>query len=191
MLNPTFCFASSDPPRLVSVRGGTEALLGYSQHELLTAKVHLKDLIHPGDAAIAENIFSNDLKMRSGSVNIRLRHADGRFRCIKGRFTKKRARTGENVILELTLDDARNVAEPSDAFLLKSFKALVEHTDDHIYVKNRNHVILVASQRSRFLTETAENAAELVGKTDYDIYPEAVADLSTNWRTRQSPKIAV
>ena len=178
MLNPTFCFASSDPPRLVSVRGGTEALLGYSQNELLTAKVNLKDLIHPDDAGIAESIFSNDLDMRSGSVNIRLRHADGRIRCIKGRFTKKRARDGENVILELTLDDARNVAEPSDAFLLKTFKALVEHTDDHIYVKNRNHVILVASPAFPFLTETAKAAAELARKTDYDIYSEAVADLS-------------
>jgi len=184
MSNPTFCFASSDPPRLVSVRGGTEALLGYSQHELLTAKVNLKDLIHPDDAGIAENIFSNSLEIRSGSVKIRLRHASGRIRCVKGRFTKKPSRTGENVILELTLEDARNVAEPSDAFLLRSFKALVEHTDDYIYIKNRNHVILAASRGIPFLTETTKDAAGLVGKTDYDIYPESVADLSYRLETQ-------
>ena len=178
MSNPTFCFASSDPPRLASVRGGTEALLGYSQHELLTAKVNLKDLIHPDDAGIAENIFSNCLDIRSGCINVRLRHANGRIRCMKGCFTKKPARTGDNVILELTLEDARNVAEPSDTFLLRSFKALIEHTNDHIYVKNRNHVILAASRAFPFLTETAKDAADLVGKTDYDIYPEAIADLS-------------
>jgi diguanylate cyclase (GGDEF)-like protein/PAS domain S-box-containing protein len=178
MSNPTFCFASSDPPRLVSVRGGTEALLGYTQHELLTAKVKLKDLIHPDDAGIAENIFSNCLEIRSGCVNVRLRHADGRIRCVKGCFTKKPARTGDNVILELMLEDARNVAEPGDAFLLKSFRALIEHTNDYIYVKNRNHVILSASRAVPSLTETAKVPAELVGKTDYDIYPEAIADLS-------------
>ncbi len=178
MLNPTFCFASSDPPRLVSVRGGTEALLGYSQHELLTAKVNLKDLMHPDDAGVAESIFSNCLEIRSGCINVRLRHADGRIRCVKGCFTKQPARTGDNVILELTLEDARNVAEPGDAFLLKSFKSLIEHTSDHIYVKNRNHVILSASRAVPSLTETAKVAAELVGKTDYDIYPEAIADLS-------------
>ncbi len=178
MSNPTFCFASSDPPRLVSVRGGTEALLGYSQHELLTAKVNLKDLIHPDDAGIAENIFSNCLEVRSGCTNVRIRHANGRIRCVKVRFTKKPARSGENVILELTLEDARNIEEPGDAFLLRSLKALIEHTNDHIYIKNRNHVILAASRGVPFLTETAKDTAELVGKTDYDIYPEAIADLS-------------
>jgi diguanylate cyclase (GGDEF)-like protein/PAS domain S-box-containing protein len=178
MPNPTFCFASSDPPRLVSVRGGTEALLGYSQHELLTAKVNLKDLIHPEDAGIAESIFSNCLEIRSGCINVRLRHADGRIRCVKGSFTKKPSRTGDNVILELALEDARNVAEPGDAFLLRSFKSLIEHTNDHIYVKNRNHVILSASRAVPSLTETTKVPSELVGKTDYDIYPEAIADLS-------------
>ena len=183
MSNPTFCFASSDPPRLVSVRGGTEALLGYSQHELLTSKVNLKDLFHPDDAGIAKNVFSNCLDIRSGCVNIRLRHANGRIRCVKGHFTKKPARTGKNVILELTLEDARNVAEPADAFLLKSFKALIEHTDDHIYVKNRNHVILAASRAVPLLTETDKEPAALVGKTDYDIYPEVIADLSYQMET--------
>jgi len=178
MSNPTFCFASSDPPRLVSVRGGTEALLGYSQHELLTAKVNLKDLVHPDDAGIAENIFSNCLEIRSGCIYLRLRHANGRIRCVKGRFTKKPARTGESVVMELTLEDARDVAEPNDAFLVSSFKALIEHTDDNIYVKNHNHVILAASRAVPFLTETAKEPTELAGKTDYDIYPEAVADLS-------------
>jgi diguanylate cyclase (GGDEF)-like protein/PAS domain S-box-containing protein len=178
MSNPTFCFASSDPSRLVCVRGGTEDLLGYSQHELLTAKVSLKDLIHPGDAATMESIFSNCLDIRSGCINVRLRHGDGRIRCVKGRFTKKPARTGENVILELTLEDPRDVVEPGDAFLLSSFKALIEHSDDHIYVKNRNHVILAASGAVPLLTESAKGPADLVGKTDYDIYPEAIADLS-------------
>ena len=178
MLNPTFCFASSDPPRLVSVRGGTEALLGYSQHELLTSNVNLKDLIQADDAGIAENIFSNCLEIRTGCFNVRLRHADGRIRCVKGRFTKTPARAGENVILELTLEDARNVAEPGDAFLLRSFKSLIEHTDDYVYVKNRNHVFLAASGAVSLLTKTARDPAELVGKTDYDIYPESVADLS-------------
>src|ERR1700690_1310646 len=96
MVNPTFCFASSDPPRLVSVRGGTEALLGYSQSEFITGKVSLKEMIHAGDAGIAECIFSSHLDARSGCINMRLRHADGRIRCVKGYYTKKPARTGEN-----------------------------------------------------------------------------------------------
>ena len=178
MVNPTFCFASSNPPRLVSVRGATEALLGYSQAELLTGEVNLKDLIHPGDAGIAECIFSSHLDARAGGFSMRLRHADGRIRCVKGCYSKKPARAGENVLLELTLEDARNVREPGDAFLLTSFKSLIEHTDDYLYIKNRNHVILAASHAVPFLTDAVKDRAELVGKTDYDLHPEAIADLS-------------
>jgi len=178
MVNPTFCFASSDPPRLVSVRGGTEVLLGYSQSEFITGKVILKDLIHPGDAGIADGIFSSDLGAGSGSFNIRLRHADGRIRCVKGCYKKKHSRTGDNVILELTLEDARNARESADAFLLTSFKPLIEHTNDYIYIKNRNHVILAASHAVPSLTDTDKDRAELVGKTDYDLHPEAIADVS-------------
>ncbi|HVN92931.1 MAG TPA: PAS domain S-box protein [Terracidiphilus sp.] len=178
MSNATFCFASSDPPRLVSVRGGTEALLGFSQNDLLTSKVNLKDLFHPGDAGIAQNLFSNCLELPSGSVNIRLRHADGRIRCVIGRFNKKPARTGQSVILELTLVDARSVAEPNDAFLLTSFKPLVAHSSDYVYIKNRNHVILAASHAVMLLTEKARSTEGLVGRTDYDLFPEAIADIS-------------
>jgi diguanylate cyclase (GGDEF)-like protein/PAS domain S-box-containing protein len=178
MVSPTFCFASSDPPRLVSVRGTTEALLGYSQRDFLTAKVNLKDLIHPDDAGMADYFFSNGLEIRTGCINVRLRHADGRIRCVKGCFTKKPARAGENVVLELTLEDARSVREPGDAFLLTSFKPLIEHTNDYIYIENRNHVILAASPAVPFLTEVVKDPAELVRKTDYDLVPEAIADLS-------------
>jgi diguanylate cyclase (GGDEF)-like protein/PAS domain S-box-containing protein len=178
MLNPTFCFASIDPPRLVSVGGGTEALLGYSQRELLTGQVNFRDLIHPDDAGIAEEIFSSNLDARCGCINMRLRHADGRIRCVKGQYTKKPRRAGETVLLELTLEDARNVREPGDAFLLTSFAPLIENTDDYIYIKNRNHVILAASQAVSSLTEMAKDRAELVGKTDYDLHPESIADLS-------------
>ncbi|MGD1107265.1 MAG: PAS domain S-box protein, partial [Terracidiphilus sp.] len=153
-------------------------MLGYSQRDFLTAKVNLKDLIHPDDAGMADYFFSNGLEIRTGCINIRLRHADGRIRCVKGCFTKKPARAGENVVLELTLEDARSVREPGDAFLLTSFKPLIEHTNDYIYIENRNHVILAVSPAVPFLTEVVKDPAELVGKTIYDLVPEAIADLS-------------
>ncbi len=184
VLNSTFCFASSDPPRLVSVRGGTEALLGYNQRGFLTGQVNLKDLIHPDDAGIAETIFSSDLEAESGSFNLRLRHADGRIRCVKGCYKKKPARSGENVLLELILEDARSVCEPGDGFLLANYKPLIEHTNDYIYIKNRNHVILAASRALSSLTEMAKVPAELAGKTDYDLHPESIADLSYQLENR-------
>ena len=178
MSNPTFCFALNGLPQLVSVCGSTEALLGYSHQALLSSKVQLRDLIHPEDAGVADSIFSPDLENPCGVINIRLRHADGRIRCFKGWYTKKLARAGEDVLLELSLEDARSVHEPGDAFLLTSFKSLIEQTGDYIYIKNRNHVILAASRAVPFLTDTVKDRADLVGKTDYDLHPEAIADLT-------------
>ncbi len=80
------------------------------------------------------------------------------------------------MFLDLSLQDARQVQEPGDASLITSFKSLIEQTTDYIYIKNRNHVILAASQMMLSLTEFAKERTELVGKTDYDIHPEEVAD---------------
>ncbi|MGA9060289.1 MAG: EAL domain-containing protein [Terracidiphilus sp.] len=184
MSNPAFCFALNGSLRLVSVRGGTEALLGYSPEAFITSKVQLRERVHPDDADLAESLFSPDLKNRTGVFNIRLRHADGRIRCFKGHYTKKRRRPGEDVFLDLHLEDARNVREPGDEFLVTSFKTLIEQTSDYIYVKNRNHVILAASRTLPDLTESAKDRSELEGKTDYDIHPEETADIAYRLENR-------
>ena len=206
MSNTSFCFALSDPPRLVSVDGDVEGLLGYSRKAFLSSKAHLKDLIHREDAGVAESLFSPDLKDRSGVFNIRLRHADGRIRCIKGQYAKKPGRATDEVLLDMILEDARKVREPGDGLLVRNFKTLIEQTGDDIYIKNRNHVFLAASRAVPNLTDTAKDPSELVGKTDYDIHPEEIADItyrlenlglrrgparelrSSNWRAQDGSK---
>ena len=176
MLGPTFCFALGHSPRLVSVGGDVEGLLGFSREAFLASKVHLNDLIHREDTGVAESLFSPDLKVRSGVFNIRLRHADGRIRCIKGQYAKKPGRAAKGALLDLILEEARKVREPGDDVLIASFKTLIEQTGDDIYIKNRNHVFLAASRAVPNLTDTAKDPSELVGKTDYDIHPEEIAD---------------
>jgi diguanylate cyclase (GGDEF)-like protein/PAS domain S-box-containing protein len=180
MLNPAFCFALSDPPRLVSVRGDTEALLGYSQDHFLTPKVRFEDLIHPGDASIAARMFSPDLGTPSGHLHLRLRHAGGRIRCVKAHYNKKHGRAGNKILLELTLEDVRNLHEPGDAFLLRSFRSLIEHTTDNIYIKNCNHVILAASRSLPNLSDSANSLFDVTGHTDYDFHSEEFADHNYN-----------
>jgi diguanylate cyclase (GGDEF)-like protein/PAS domain S-box-containing protein len=176
MSDAAFCFVLKSPPQLVSVGEGVEALLGYAQEEFLTAKVHLQDRIHPEDAGLVETLFSNNSTNTSGSVNLRIRHADGRIRCLKARYAKTHTRD-DGFKLDLWMEDARKVSEPGDATLIASFKTLIGHTDDYIFLKNSNHVILAASRSLPNFTESANQASELVGKTDYDIHPEAVADV--------------
>jgi diguanylate cyclase (GGDEF)-like protein/PAS domain S-box-containing protein len=176
MSDATFCFVLKSPPQLVSVGEDVEALLGYAQEEFLTAKVQLQDRIHPEDAGLAETLFSQDSTNTSGSVNLRIRHADGRIRCLKARYAKAHTRD-DGFKLDMWMEDARKVSEPGDAILIASFKSLIEHTDDYIFLKNCNHVILAASRSLPDFSESANQASELVGKTDYDINPEAIADV--------------
>jgi diguanylate cyclase (GGDEF)-like protein/PAS domain S-box-containing protein len=159
----------------VSVGEEAEALLGYAREEFLSASVQLKDRVHPEDAGLAEALFSQDSTSPYGSVNLRIRHSDGRIRCLKTRYAKAHAQGG-GFKVELWMEDARKVSEPGDPVLIASFKTLVEQTDDFVYVKNRNHVILAASRTLPNLTESARHRAELVGKTDYDLHPEEAAD---------------
>ncbi len=171
-------FALSNRLRLRSVSGSIKSLLGFSREEFLSSKIHLRDRIHPEDAGVVDSLFSPNLEKRSGAFNIRLRHADGRIRCIKGRYTKKTDRAIGEVLLDLTIQNARNVREPGDRALVTSFKTLIEHTGDYIYIQNRNHLCLAASRTVPNLTESAKDPSEVVGKTAYDVYPEEIADIS-------------
>ncbi len=182
MTQPTFHFVLKTPPLLVEVDKEVATLLGYRRDDLLAGTVALRDRIHPEDAALAdalfdaEALFSAESEEAAGALNLRMRHADGVMRCLRAQYRKTRAPDGPPQ-LDLFLEDARMVAEPGDAQLVAIFKTLIERTTDFISLKNRNHVILAAGRSLRdFVQETAQ-AGDPVGKTDYDIVPEPLADL--------------
>jgi PAS domain-containing protein len=90
-------FALDEPLTVLSIDDGIESLLGFGNEEFLTSRVSLKDRIHPEDADIAGMLFSPRLEEETGSFNIRLRHADGRIRCVRGEYSKEcAAEGGEN-----------------------------------------------------------------------------------------------
>ena len=175
MLDAAFRYVSGNPPRLASVDDRGKTLLGYRPQQFLTSQVDLRDRVHKDDRLFFDSLFATKNRQPHGSFNIRLRHTDGKIRCVKGSFTRCQTSGGETE-LELHLADARNVHEPGDAILLNSFKTLIEQATDYIYVKNRNHVILAASRALPSLSQTARDRAELVGTTDYDNHPEEEAD---------------
>ncbi len=183
MESATFCFALNRPPQLVSAGDDVEALLGFRPEEFLSARVRLQDRIHPEDAGLAETLFSQKSTNTSGSVNLRIRHADGKIRCLKARYAKMHTQD-DGFKLDLWMEDVRKLSEPGDAILIASFKTLIEQTTDYIFLKNCNHVILAASRSLATFTESASQAAELVGKTDYDIHPEAIADAAYRMESR-------
>lgn len=170
----------STPITTLSVDEHIYALLGFSANDFISGKINLQNLMHQDDQDIAATLFSSELPTKtttnSRSFNVRLRHADGRIRCIKGYYEKI---VLDNVlVLDLLLQDAKSLWQPqSDQSLMANFKAMMDNTDDYIYFKDRNHVFTGASQALVKITESTQHWTEFLGLTDYDVFLEEYADI--------------
>jgi len=163
---------------VLSIGDGIEALLGFKPDDLLSARVLLNDRIHSGDSDLAALLFSPEDLGREDAVNLRIRHADGRIRCIRATYKKERASGGGEPTLDLLLQDAKSLRAQLDRQPIRAnFRAMMENTEDYVFFKDRNHVFTGASQTLVALTRPARHWTDLLGKTDYDVFPEALADL--------------
>lgn len=178
MIEAYFHILLIKPMDIFSVSDGIEDLLGFKSEEFIKGNVSLLDRIHGNDKDIADVLFSTDMKKSSGSFNIRLRQANGCIRCIKGNYTKKNDTLNSNVILELLLQDAKSLWKNiKEQTMMVNFKAMLENTNDYIYFKDRNYVFTGASETMVALTEPSEHWTDLLGLTDYDVFPEDYADV--------------
>ena len=166
----------TDSLRVLSVNGDVHNLLGFTNDDFLTNKACLKSLIHADDQDIAEQLFSSEDKRLTERFNIRIRHSDGRIRCIVGSVSKTKHNNGTTA--NMILQDAKSISTQQPA--LKNnpyFVAMMQNTDDFIYFKDRNHVFIGASQTLVTITSPTEHWTDLLHKTDYDVFPEAYADI--------------
>jgi len=162
---------------VISVDDGVKALLGFMPADLLGGRISLRDRIHTDDSDIADALFGGECSGNSGFFNFRIRRADGRICCVRGDYAR-RADTDTGTVLELHLQDARSLWRGlGDQPLMSNFVALMENTDDYIYFKDRNHVFTGASQTLVALTDPSEHWTDLLGLTDYDVFPEKYADI--------------
>jgi PAS domain S-box-containing protein len=176
VLETRVCLALNGRLPILSVADSIKALLGYTVDDYLSARVSLKQQIHPHDTDIADRLFSSDDPGTSGTFNIRFRHANGRIRCIIVQFSKESGPDG--VVLNLLLQESKSMKRTmSDASMMLNFTAMMENTDDYIYFKDRNHVFTGASQTLVSLCDPAEHWTDLIGLTDYDVFPEEYADI--------------
>ncbi|MFW5426986.1 MAG: PAS domain S-box protein [Methylophagaceae bacterium] len=178
ILETSFRISLSEPISVLSVSGNPEGLLGFKQEELLSGHVSLASRIHDHDHDIADELFSSSNNKLSGIINLRIRQANGRIRCTKGIYTKTDSANNGSMILELLLQDAKGLTQAlGEQHLVTNFKAMMENTNDYIYFKDRNHVFTGASQTLVELTEPSEHWTDLLGQTDYDVFPEEYADI--------------
>lgn len=175
----TINFTHQTKPSVLEASQSTQDLLGYTTDQFLNSAIKWPDLVHPDDQDIVEQLFSPNLSPATGSFNIRIRHQDGRIRCVLGRYslqTDTKTDSQSQPTLTLQLTDARHLHQHNPAILGPNFVAMMENTDDFIYFKDRNHVFTGASQTLVSITSPAKHWTDLIGQTDYDVFPEQYAD---------------
>ncbi len=151
-------------------------MLGFPASDFLNGKVTLPGRIHADDQDLAAVLFSRDNGKASGNFNLRVRQANGRILCVKAHFTKTAQEDCR--VLDLRLQDAKSLPRTlGDAATTANFRAMMENTNDFIYFKDRNHVFTGASQTLVTITDPAEHWNDLLGQTDYDVFPEEYADV--------------
>jgi len=166
---------AGDEVVIAAVSGNPQRLLGFDAQAFLTGTVDLRALIHVDDADISARLFAPQANVTRQVANLRLRQADGRIRCVKCSY--ERSATAAGVMLDLLLEDAKSLPRTlNDAAAMANFRAMMDNTDDFIFFKDRNHVFTGASQTLVAVCDPAEHWTDLLGQTDYDVFPEAFAD---------------
>ena len=166
-----------DPVIVVAAGSSCRAMLGFEAADFIGGSVSLADRFHRDDADIVAMLFSEVSAEANGGFNARIRNASGRIICVRGHYQRHRAGSGA-AFLDLRLEDVRELwSTQASEPMMANFVAMMENTDDFIFFKDRNHVLTGASQTLVAVTHPAEHWQDLLGKTDYDVFPEAYADI--------------
>ena len=162
---------------LVFVGHQIKQLCGYSVDDFLTGSVLFQELIDPDDSELSLFLFSKEIHGRSINVNFRMRKKNGRITCLRGSYKKHIEKDSTEIKLKFILQDAASLKQMvEESMLLANFYAMMEATDDYIYFKDRNHIFTGASQTLVSLTDPTEHWTDMIGLTDYDVFPEEYAD---------------
>jgi len=161
--------------RVSQVSGQVEELLGYSAEAFCSGTRSLPALIHADDQDIVELLFSPTAALASGACNLRVRQASGSILCVKGQYRHEAEADGR--LLSLTLQDVKSLPRTmADVTGMPYAMSVMENTEDYVYFKDRNHVFTGASQTLVAFCHPAEHWTDLIGRTDYDVFPEDLAD---------------
>jgi PAS domain S-box-containing protein len=183
LLDANLRLSITDRLTVVSASEEVAALLGFTAEALEGGGVPLRERIHAADLEAMEALLSPKNRRRSGGFQLRIRHADGRMRVGRGQYQKEKAAAGGKLTLEFESGTGadghgRRGKAGEGAPLAAQLRALLEYSDDVLVFKGLDHRIRAAGQKLRGFCDWKGEAEELVGRTDYDLFPEEFADLN-------------
>ncbi|MBK9441885.1 MAG: PAS domain S-box protein [Comamonadaceae bacterium] len=168
------------PHTVFSVAGDAELMLGYSASSFLQGAVSILALVHPDDQDVLDAMLRiqprSAAQPQTHACNLRLRQANGRIRCLVAQYEHESAAVG--AVLKLRLRDVKSLFDPVNALAADpGFRSMMESTNDFIFFKDQHHVFTSASQTLVSVTRPSTHWTDLIGKTDYDVFPEEYADI--------------
>ena len=173
MREASLVMGGGDAVTVHAASDGVDALLGVAPADLMDGRVAFAALIHPDDGDLAARLLSPDPAMSVDAVTLRLRHADGRIRCVRA---ERRPVAEAPAQFALHLVDVCDLARRGEASMGPQMQAMLQNTDDFIYFKDVHHVFTAVSQTVLTLLARPQDAGDIRGLTDYDVFPEAYAD---------------
>lgn len=168
---------TSDGARCHNIDGDIEALTGFRAADLLANAPSFSSLIHPDDLDIRTALFELQTPVLPHSLTFRVIRKDGRVQIVRCAYEQLQQGTrGSRFQLHLQLP--RHLPhEIVQRMAMSNLVGMLDNTDDFIYFKDRDHVFTGASQTLVTITDPAERWLDLIGKTDYDVFPRQYADV--------------
>ena len=176
MLEGELLLTWKDQLDILSVGDGVEGLLGFKPHALLSGTYSNERLIHAGDLPRLRGLFASAMARRTGEFPLRVRGADGRIRCLGFRYTRERGPASEVLLRGCLAPFRLEELEPEMWEHSLELLAALDSVDQGACVKDRHHAIVLANQSFRAMLPA--RPGDLMGLTDYDLFPEEFADRS-------------
>jgi PAS domain S-box-containing protein len=142
-------------------------LIGYPYEQLASGELSLRDILHPDD----HDVFMKLDQKESFITILRVIGMNGKIKILRGEFTPIQE---DEWLIEV--QDVITLAQTiEDKMIADNFEAVMRYTDDLIYFKDRYHIFTAGSQALVRLTNVSTKE-EIIGKTDYDLFPREFAD---------------
>ncbi len=172
MSGVSFRIELSGTPSVLAAGEDCAGLLGYPAAALCAGQPDLFSRFHADDADIVAGLIAPESGATDRVFNARIRHAEGYIVVVRGESRP----TGDGKLV-LRLQDVRSLyVALGENGHFSQFAALMDHSTDFVFFKDRNHLITGASESLAALTGQGRHWADLLGRTDYEIFPEKHAD---------------
>jgi len=167
-----------DELQCLNITGNIESISSYSSEIFLSGQVAFNTIFHEDDQDIAQEIFSHTEQRLPKSLSLRIIQATGKVKILKICYVKQLNTDTNSTQIQFSIETPQPVDLDSISKIAETdLVAMLENTNDYIYFKDRQHIFTGASQTLVNITDNTAHWQDLIGKTDYEVFPKKFADI--------------